>query len=147
MPKGELYINGTDAFVAWGVSLDSSALSALMTPAPLKDMIENKSALENGKRVIRDKRKLDERTLTLGLNVTGKNGSSFLYNYSRFCSDVLAKGSMDITTKYQSGVIYHLDYVSCNQFGEYGLEMGKYSLRVVEPNPANRSDNYSEDEG
>ena len=36
-------IYGKDAFGSWGIVLDSTALSALMTPAPNKDFIENKS--------------------------------------------------------------------------------------------------------
>lgn len=139
MPKGETYINGYDAHTTWGISLDGSALSALMTPPPLKDMIENKSALENGKSVIRTGRKMEERSLTLGFNIVASSKSDFLTKYGKFCSDVLANGKIDISTTYQPGVVYHLDYVSCNQFGEYGMTMGKFSLRVVEPNPANRT--------
>ena len=137
MPKGETFINGQDAFTTWGISLDSTALSALMAPPPMKDMIENKSATENGKSVIRSARMIDERTLTLGFNIVGSSQQDFLDKYRRFCS-VLSGGSINIQTKYQPGVVYHLDYISCNQFGEYGMTMGKFSLRVLEANPANR---------
>ena len=143
------YSNGTytqsnsgqwvDAFLAWGVSMDSTALSALMTPPPLKDMIENKSAIENGKSVIRSGRKYDERTLNLGLNIIAASKSDFLEKYGYFCSQVLGYGQLDISTKYQNGVIYHLDYMSCNQFGEFCLSMGHFVLRVSESNPANRT--------
>ena len=143
------YSNGTytrsnsgawvDAFLAWGVSMDKSSLSNLMAPAPLKDMIENKSATENGKSVIRTGRYLDERTLTLGMNISATTQATFLSRYGYFCSQVLAYGKLDIRTKYQTGVVYHLDYLSCSQFGEFRLSMGKFVLRVVEPNPANRA--------
>lgn len=139
MPIGETYINGQDAYTTWGISLDKSALSALMTPAPMKDMIENKSALENGKRVIRSGRKFDERTLTLGFNIIANSEEEFLNQYVRFCNDVLSKGGIDISTKYQPNITYHLDYVSCTQFGEYRT-MAKFSLRVIEPNPTNRKE-------
>lgn len=167
MPAGELFIkfqsgmssiatsarynysNGTftqnnsgtyiDAFKQWGMSMDSTALSNLMTPAPLKGMVENKSALENGKRVDRDNRKLDERTLTLGFSMWATSKETFLSNYSNFCTNVLAAGKIDLRTKYQSSVEYHLDYLSCQSFGEYAREMAKFVLRVGEANPGSRS--------
>ena len=49
---GELFINGKDAYTTWGISMDDTSLSALMTPAPNKDLVENKSRLEHGKRVM-----------------------------------------------------------------------------------------------
>ena len=66
---GELFINGKDAYAAWGISMDDTSLSALMTPAPNKDLIENKSRLEHGKLVISSNPKKDERNLILQLNL------------------------------------------------------------------------------
>ena len=40
MPQEELFINGKDAYTTWGISMDDTALSALMTPAPNKEFIE-----------------------------------------------------------------------------------------------------------
>lgn len=45
MPQEELFINGKDAYTTWGISMDDTALSALMTPAPNKEFIENKSRM------------------------------------------------------------------------------------------------------
>ena len=134
-----MFINGFDAYNAWGVSMDSSALSQIMTPAPLKEQIENRSALENGKRVFRSGRKLDERTVTVTFNISAVNESQFLDRYGRFCSDVLAIGVLDITTKYQPGVVYKFDYLSCQSFSEFRLGVGKFVLRMSEANPADRS--------
>ena len=50
--EGEFYINDKDSYTTWGISMDTSSLSALMAPPPMKEFIENKSRLENGKRVI-----------------------------------------------------------------------------------------------
>lgn len=47
--KEELFINGKDAYVEWGISMDNTSLSALMTPAPNKAFIESESRLEHGK--------------------------------------------------------------------------------------------------
>lgn len=128
-----------DAKLQWGISLDSSALSALIAPAPLKDMIENKSALENGKRVFSSGRKWDERTLTLGFNIVASSEQDFWTKYASFCSQVLSAGRFYIETCYQSGVAYFLDYLSCQTFGEFSRTMGKFVLRVIETNPANRT--------
>lgn len=127
-----------DMFKQWGVSMDSTGLSNLMIPAPLKAMIENEVATENGRRVIRTQRPVDERTLTLGINISAPTKEAFLARYSAFCSQVLYKGKLDLSTRYQQGVFYHLDYLSCQSFGEYSQSLGKFMLRVVEPNPANR---------
>ena len=129
-----------DLFLAWGVSFDKTSLSNLMTPAPLKDLIENNVASEHGKRVVRTNRKYNERTLTLGFNIWATSESTFFTNYGNFCSQVLANGRMDIKTSFQSAVVYHLDYLSCQSFGEYSRQLGKFVLRVVEPNPGNRTD-------
>lgn len=130
-------INGSDAYTTWGISLDGTGLSALMTPAPLKDRIENENALEDGKRVISTGRRYDERTLTLALNISAPTEEAFLARYASFCTE-LAKGRLVITTSFQSGVVYRFDYLSCQQFSEWQRGVGKFSLRLSEPNPTNR---------
>lgn len=42
---GELFINGRDAYSTWGISMDDTSLSALMTPAPNKEFILNSATL------------------------------------------------------------------------------------------------------
>ena len=63
--KNELIINGKDAFETWGVNMGDGFLESLYSPAPMKGVIENKSRLEHGKRVIFNNPKKDERELTL----------------------------------------------------------------------------------
>ena len=50
--KGELLINGKDAWTTWGVCMGEGFLDSIDAPAPMKDYIENESRLEHGKRVI-----------------------------------------------------------------------------------------------
>lgn len=151
MPAGQLTINSKDAYNEWGISMDSSALSALMTPAPIKSLIENDSRLEHGKEVITSYTKVNEddttedvntvkvdsRDLTLTLNLTAPDLATFLSRYASFCEE-LATGKLDISTSFQSGVIYHCIYQSCQQFSEFMLGIGKFTLRLTEPNPKNR---------
>lgn len=129
-----------DMFKEWGVSFDSTGLSMLMTPAPLKPMIENSVATEHGTRVVRDGRKLESRSITLGFNIVASTKANFFLKYGKFCTQVLGYGKLDLMSAYQAGTVYHLDYLSCQSFGEYQREIGKFSLRVVEPNPGNRTD-------
>ena len=138
MPKGELFINGKDAYTEWGMSMESSALSALMTPSANKELIENKSRLEHGKRVVNSTPRVDERDLNLQFHITAKSKSDFLDKYARLCT-LLESGSIEIMTSYQSNVLYRMNYISCSQFSEYRLGMAKFTLKLNEPNPKNRS--------
>lgn len=141
MPIGELYINNKDAYKEWGISLKGTeGLSALMTPSPNKEIPENKSRLSNGKLVIvrQDIVRIDERDITLPIQLTAPNESTFFARYASFCEE-LAKGRLDIKTKYQPNIVYHTDYISCQQFSQFMRGIANFTLRLNEPNPANRS--------
>lgn len=135
---GELFINGKDAYITWGITMDETSLSALMTPAPNKALIENKSRLEDGKRVITSSPKKDERNLTLQINITAPDKDTFFARYDSFC-DELDKGILEIKTKYQPNVVYRTIYISCSQFSQFMRGIGKFVLKLNEPNPKNRN--------
>lgn len=143
---GVLKINGKDAYTTWGITLTSSALSALMTPAPLKEFVGNKSLAEDGKQVLgissesRDKYRprVDERSLTLELNISAPSEDDFMRRYALFCTE-LEGGVLDIETKYQEGVVYHTIYESCQQFSQFQRGVGRFALRITEYNPKNRA--------
>lgn len=134
---GELFINRKDAYTEWGISMDDTSLSALMTPAPNKNFIENKSRLEHGKRVIASNPKKDERNLTLQLNLTAPDKDAFFARYDSFCNE-LDRGVLEIRTKYQPSVVYRTEYLSCQQFSQFMQGIGKFVLKLNEPNPMNR---------
>lgn len=136
--KGDLFINGYDAYARYGVSLEQGGLTALMTPAPMKDLIESRRRREHGKRVVNDTPRYDDRDITLPLHLTARDTEDFLRKYSLFCSEVLAKGRMEISTRYESGVVYRCDYVNCTQFSEFRTVYAAFSLRLNEPDPTNR---------
>jgi hypothetical protein len=138
MPKGELKINGKDAFTEWGISMDTSSLSALMTPAPLKDLVKNSSNTQHGSRPVSTDMYTDERTLSLTINLTAKNEDEFFSRYLSFC-DELYKGKLNIETKYQPGVIYKTYYQSCSQFTQFMRGIASYSLKLLESNCKDRS--------
>lgn len=136
--KGELYINGKDAYDTWGMSLSDTSLSALLTPPPNKEYIESKSRLENGKSVILDNVKVDERDVTLQVHFTAKSEKQFFDRYSSFCNE-LKGGKLELRTVYQPTVLYRFVYLSCQQFSQFMRGIAKFSLRLNEPNPDNRA--------
>ena len=136
--EGEFYINDKDSYTTWGISMDTSSLSALMAPPPMKEFIENKSRLENGKRVITSNSKIDERNITLTFNLTAKSEDQFFARYNSFCEE-LATGVLHIRSKYQPNVVYKTIYLSCNQFTQFMRGIASFSLKLVEPNPADRT--------
>ncbi|MBR3093440.1 MAG: hypothetical protein IKG99_10555 [Bacteroidaceae bacterium] len=135
---GELFINGHDAWTRWGISLDSSGLAALMTPASLKEFVSNESRLEHGRQYIATHPKLKERELTLRLNLYAPTAALFYARYNAFCTDVLATGTVDISTRYQSGLVYHCLYQSCTQYTQYRGKIAKFALKLTESDPSNR---------
>ena len=137
--KGELFINGEDAYLQWGLSMDDTSLSELMTPPANKAFIENESRLQHGKRVVVANPKLDQRNLTLQINLTAPTEEQFFVRYSNFCK-VLATGVLHLKTKYQPGVVYKTIYLSCGQFSQFMRGIGKFSLKLNEPNPNDRKE-------
>lgn len=137
---GELFINGQDAWATWGIMMDDASLSALMTPPANKDFPKNSSRLENGSRYITSNAKVKEREVTLSLQFHANTMQQFLSHYNAFCENVLATGKIRISTMYQSGVTYYFIYNSCTQYRQFMFKIAKFSLRLTEYNPANRTD-------
>ena len=138
MPAGELNINGYDAYTTWGVSLDMTGLSALMTPPGNKAVVENETRLEHGRRYINTTPRMASREVTLTINMSAPSESVFLTRYAAFCQQ-LATGELVICTKYQPNVHYHFLYRSCQQFTELQRGVAKFVLKLTEPNPGMRS--------
>lgn len=138
MAYGQLKINGIDAFVTYGMSLSDGGVSALMTPAPNKAYISNKSRLENGSRVINNNPKVDERTVTLPFHIIAPTKEIFFQRYEALCN-VLAEGEIEIWSCYYPEKLFRMKYQSCTQFSEYSRQMAKFSLKLIEPDPTNRS--------
>lgn len=135
----DLIINGKDARQEWGISLSDGALSALMTPAPNKAYITSRSRQEHGSVVINANPKVDERSLSLPIHLTAPTKELFFERYERFCNEVLATGVVDIVTKFQPNITYKCIYESCSQFSQFEQGIGKFILKLIEPDPTNRS--------
>ena len=135
---GELFINNQDAWTRWGIMMDDTSLSALMTPPAIKDFPKNSSRLESGTRYITLNPKLKERDVTLALQFVAENKAEFLANYNDFCQNVLATGKLNIRTMYND-ITYYFIYNSCTQYRQFLFKVAKFSLRLTEYNPENRT--------
>lgn len=146
MLKGQLLINGKDAYLTWGIFMEGTALSTLMTPAPCKEFISNSYRSKDGKKVIKHNPRLDEREITVAFNMSAKNEDTFLANYAKFCEDVLATGEIILHTSFQPDVWYRCVYLSCTQFSQFNRELASFSLKLNEPDPSDRGETskYSE---
>lgn len=136
---GDVTINNADAFERYGINLEDGALSALMTPPPMKEFIESRSRLKHGKTVITKVPKYDYREITLPFHLISKSKAEFFTKYNLFCEEVLAKGKFELKTKFQPDVVYRLVYLSCTQFRQFIREMAVFSLKVSEPDPTDRA--------
>lgn len=139
MPKGELFINGIDAYENFGLSLTDGALSSLMTPPPNKSLIESAYRKLPGKRVIPKDVVPDARELNLEMHITAPDRSTFYQRYGDFCNE-LKKGVIVIRTSFQPDVYYRCVYLSCNQFSQFVEQLAKFSLKLSEPDPTNRDE-------
>lgn len=136
--KGDLLINGKDAFTNWGVNMGDGFIETLYAPLPMKDVIENKSRLQNGKRVILADRKIDERELTLAFTLHGSNTSDYITKYKGFL-DEITKDMFTIKVPALGPEVYHVYYTRSQSFGfSTTRTFSKISVKLNEPDPSNR---------
>lgn len=133
IPK-QLYINGKDAWETWGVFLEENSERALLIPANNKEFISNKNRSENGKRIIVDSPRLDERDVQLVFCIIAETKDSFLDKYQSFV-DELNSGWVELKVAAVKRV-YHLVTVGFFDLGYYD-EKGKLSVKFNDPNPSN----------
>lgn len=138
--KGELIINGKDAWTQWGVNMGEGFIDTLDAPLPMKEYIENESRLEDGKRVLTSNVKKDSREITLSFTITGTSESDYRSKKKAFETE-LYKGSLTISVPKVSADVYHFIYTGKNI--SYGLSLdrcfGNFSAKFEEPNPSDRT--------
>lgn len=136
----DLLINTQDAYTTWGVRMGEGFLDVLGASSPMKEFIENKSRLEQGKRVIINDPKIDEREITLSFTIEGNSQSDYQAKKKAFFEE-LYKGVVDIQVPANSNEIYHLIYLGKSVAYAQSLDQtfGKISAKFNEPNPANRT--------
>ncbi|EKJ91760.1 hypothetical protein QR305_02018 [Bacteroides finegoldii] len=135
----DLLINGRDAYAVWGVRMGDNFLDVVGSSVPIKELIENKSRVEHGKRVIINNPKLDERELTLTFTIEGSSQSDYQVKKTSFFEE-LYKGVITVQIPANSSDIYHLIYLGKSVTYAQSLDrtFGRISAKFCEPNPAVR---------
>lgn len=134
----DLIINGFDAYRQWGIRMGDGFLDAIFSPEPLKEFIENKSRLNNGKQVVYNNPKIDERDVTLVFTLEGETPDDYLSKYSAFKTE-LQKGKIEIKVPALGNQVYRLTYLRSASFGlNIPRTFSKISVKFNEPNPAER---------
>lgn len=134
------FINNKNIWETWGAELMDGSMEALLTPAPLKDYIQNESRLEHGTRIIStpESCKMAEREISIPVLITGTGKSDYLSKYASFVNELI---SGKIALKVPAlGKVYNLYYLSCGKYGSYGECRGKLMVKLKEPNPADRGE-------
>lgn len=133
----DLLINGKDAFREWGIRMGDGFLDAIDAPLPMKEYVENESALEHGKRVLTTNAKIDSRELTLVFTIEGDSESDYRGKKKAFEAE-LYKGNVNINIPVLGIDVYKLIYKGKSI--SYGLSLdrtfGKISSKFEEPNPS-----------
>lgn len=138
--KGDLIINGKDAYETWGVRMGEGFIEALSSPSQMKPHIENKSRLEDGVRVIVEKvPKVEARSLTLQFTIEGESKEDFVNKRTEFF-DELYKVKVDVRLPRVGDEVYHLLYTGKNVSYSHnvGRTFGKVACKFEEPNPKKR---------
>lgn len=141
----ELYINGVDAYLNYGVRMGEGFLDALTQPSSPKDYIENESRLRHGKQVLTKNTqgnsiiRLASRDITLTFVVMGETHEELEQNRKKFYNE-LYKGEITIQVPEDSNDVYRLVYKG--KPSSYGQDLARTTCKVAvkfeETNPNNR---------
>ena len=135
----DLLINGKDAYTTWGIRMGSGFIDVLAAPSPLKEFVSNKSRLEDGKRVVVNAPKQEERDIALTFTIEGSTKIDYNSKKKAFISE-LYKGKVSIQIPENGDEVYHLIYTGKNVTYSQNISQtfGKITCKFNEPNPADR---------
>lgn len=136
--KNELYFNGHDADDNWGIVMGYGSFASLVCPPPAKDYVTNESRTASGKQYLTELARFNERSIALNLYIRAKDRTAFYRKIEAFSSEVLAKGKILLTTKYQPNIVYKCVYKNISQLTEYNSKAAKFVLSLTECNPEDR---------
>lgn len=152
MRNVKVYINSNTQTTEqkWGIFFGDTSITALMTPAPKKEYLKNKSPLSHGAQSLTGFiPKTDERTVQLTFYLKAPTLAKFMMRYLAFVKE-LEKGHVALTIHVWENTTFfketfHLEYVSCAPYSEYNGRLGKFVIKFNEPNPKNRQFEHSND--
>ena len=128
-----------DLYETYGVTLTRGWREALLKPAAVKDYSKNDSRLEDGIRIIAKKEyaKKKEREIQLSFLLEAESETQYLANYENFLNDIAYSGMIYLKIPVMKKV-FKVVYTDCQKFGDFGLKKGNFTLKLTEPNPADR---------
>lgn len=137
--KGELTINGKDAYMEWGVSMGEGFLDVIEAPLPMKAFVESSSRLEHGKTIITETARMDSREITLTFYIKGASADDYRIRMNQFVNE-LYKGTLRLSIPVRSDEVYKLVYLGKSITYKVSRDstFSKFSARFCEPNPVDR---------
>lgn len=128
-----------DLYTTYGVTLTRGWREVLLKAAAVKDYSKNDSRLEDGIRMVAKKKyaKLKERDLQLSFILEGASESDYLTKYESFLDDMAYSGMIYLRIPVMKRV-FKLVYSDCQKFGDDGVKVGNFTLKLTEPNPNDR---------
>ena len=129
-----------DAWDMWRLNLEDGAVTNLMTPPGLKELVKNSSRLQHGVRYEIPTTgfatpKLEENNVDLPVHIISTNQTDYFQSYQSFCDMVLLRGSFSLWTKYIPHKIFRLVYHSCTNFNQCWRQISVFTLKCTEPDP------------
>lgn len=123
----------------YGVSLIRGWREALLTPAGVKDYIENNNRLEHGVQALTSKKycKKAKRSVSLNMLLEGETEEDYLLKYESFLDKIAYSGEICLKVPVLKRV-FKIVYSACKQYGDFGLRKGNFTLTFEEDNPDNR---------
>ncbi len=135
--KGLFYINGKDAYVAWGATLQHGAIEALLKPPAAKPFTENEARSIPGKQVLPKNPQPTSRTFTINISINGVDFSDYIAKYEAFFLE-LSKGIVELKVSVINKT-FRLIYKESNlKLNNYKTGFGTYRIEFEEPNPLDR---------
>ena len=137
--KGELIINGVDAYESWGVRMGKGFLDAIDTFIPMKDYVVNSSRLEHGERILLGTPKVAARDVTLSFTINGVSEGDYR-NKRKLFEEELQKGMVQIVVPALGVEVYKLIYIgkSPSYNMNFSRTFSELSVKFREPNPKDR---------
>ncbi len=123
----------------FGVTLIRGWREALLTPAPVKSYVSNDSRLEHGISMVAtaDCAKVNQREIDLPMFLEGETEDDYLDKLEKLFNKIAYSGEIYMKVPVLKRV-FKFVYSQCTKFGDYGLNKGNFTLKLVEPNPKDR---------
>lgn len=130
------YVN---LYTTYGVRFVQGAYEALLTPAGMKEYISNDNRLRNGSQyaALATSAKKKAREVAIPFIIEAPTEATFFTRYEAFLEKV-SSGLVYLRVP-RLNKVFKVVYTSCDRFGISRLKDAIFTLRMIEPDPTNRS--------